>query len=320
MKATAGDLPVGDGWAYEIKWDGVRAVGVVRDGQLRLQSTNGRDITERYPELGAIAPTLEGHDVVLDGEVVTFNEDGRPDFGLLQPRMHQTSARIVAELAASQPVVWVIFDLLHLDGHDLVVGGREGGQPLRYDQRRQLLEQLVEPGPNWQVPTAQHEDAAGLLAAVRERGLEGLVAKRVESLYEPGKRTSAWRKVKVRRQQELVVGGWRRGEGSRAGTIGSLLVGYYDDGRLVYAGRVGSGLRQSDLARYGARFAETERATPPFDPPPPREEARDATWVEPTIVVEVAFGEWSRDGRLRHPSYLGERDDKDPTDVVREPS
>ena len=263
--------------------------------------------------------------MILDGEIVTFNEEGRPDFGLLQSRMHLSGAKTVAEAAARRPAVWVVFDVLHIGGHDLFVPppgtpATPGSQPLPYAPRRRLLEQLIEPGPNWQVPSSQLGDGAALLAAITDRGMEGIMAKRLDSLYEAGRRTPAWRKSKVRRAQELVVGGWRIGEGNRSGTIGSLLVGHYtEDGRLACAGRVGSGLTAPEIGELRSIFAATERASCPFDPPPTRDEQRGATWVEPHVVVEVAFGEWSRDGRLRHPSYLGRRSDKVPRSVVREP-
>jgi bifunctional non-homologous end joining protein LigD len=322
MRAVVGELPGEDqGWAYEVKWDGVRAIGFLRGGRLRLQSSNLHDITIRYPELGALAVELADHEIVLDGEVVMFNEAGRPDFGLLQNRMHQTDRTVIAELAATRPVVWVLFDLLHLDGHDLYVPPNHPVPPsaIGYRDRRRLLEGLVDAGPNWQVPATRTTDGEGLLAAVRERGLEGIVAKRLDSRYEAGRRSHAWRKVKVRRGQEFVVGGWRAGEGNRAGGIGSLLVGYHTaDGRLAYAGRVGSGLSSDEITLLQRRFAGETRSICPFEPAPTRDEQRGATWVEPRLVVQVEFGEWSRDDRLRHPTYRGRRSDKDPAEVVRE--
>jgi bifunctional non-homologous end joining protein LigD len=326
MRAVTGELPNDDeGWAYEVKWDGVRAIGFIEDGALRLQSSNGNDITMRYPELAALATELGGHTAILDGEVVTFNEQGRPDFGMLQARMHLKDVKAINDWAARRPVVWAIFDLLHLDGHDLYVhaGAPRGQAPSVpvYEQRRQLLESLVDAGPNWQVPAAHQGGGAALLDAVTERGMEGLMAKRLGTVYEAGKRTTNWRKVKVRRRQELVVGGWKFGDGGRAGTIGALLVGYHTpDGNLAYGGRVGSGLNTAELARLLPELESLRRESCPFDPPPTREEALHAHWVEPRLVVEVAFGEWSHDDRLRHPSYLGQRYDKDPADVVREPS
>lgn len=329
MRAVNGDLDdLDDGtWSFEVKWDGVRAIGFIEDGHLRLQSSNGLDITARYPELQPLAVDLADHTVILDGEIVAFNADGRPDFGLLQHRMHVNDPKLIAGFVNGRPIAWTLFDLLHLDGHNLYVDGKhprkEKTAGLPYEDRRRLLEQLIDPGPAWPVPSAsigQAADGAELLQAIADRGMEGLLAKRLGSPYVAGTRSKNWRKLKVRRRQEFVVGGWRPGRNSRAGTIGALLIGCYtDDGRLEYAGRVGSGLGQDDLERMRRRFAAEARSTSPFDPPPPREESRDASWVEPRAVVEVAFGEWSADGRLRHPSFLGERSDKDPADVVREP-
>jgi bifunctional non-homologous end joining protein LigD len=325
MRAVLGDLPAAsdDRWAYEVKWDGVRAVGFIEEGRLRLQSSNGLDITPRYPELAPVADDLVGHAVILDGEVVTFNEAGRPDFGLLQRRMHVNDARSINELSAQHPVVWVLFDLLHVDGNDLYCeapgSARQRGNAVPYEQRRRLLEDLIDNGPNWQVPAAQHGDGPALLEAMTELGMEGLLAKRLGSPYEVGRRSPNWRKLKVRRRQEFVVGGWRPGESGRAGTIGALLVGYYEPGgRLSYAGRVGSGLKGAELRRLEHLFTTMGRATCPFEPPPRREESLDARWLEPQMVVEVAFGEWSHDQRLRHPSYVGQRHDKSPKDVGRE--
>jgi bifunctional non-homologous end joining protein LigD len=328
MRAVSGAVPPDDeGWAYEIKWDGVRAIGFVEDGRLRLQSANGIDITDRYPELAPIADELGGHAAILDGEIVRFNDAGRPDFGLLQSRMHRTDAATVARAAAEHPVVWVLFDLLHLDGHDLATGlgptpapGAPAAVPVPYEDRRRLLEALIEPGPNWQVPAALHGTGAELLAVVADRGMEGLIAKRRGSAYEAGRRSPTWRKLKVRRRQEFVVGGWKEGAGGRRSTVGALLVGYHtDDGRLAYAGRVGSGITDVELRHLQATLDATACDACPFDPPPTRDEMRGARWVEPQLVVEVAFGEWSADQRLRHPSYLGTRTDKDPGTVVREP-
>jgi len=313
MRAVLGEMPHDESaWAFEVKWDGVRALGSIADDELELASSNGKDISIRYPELTGIVEQLHGHSALLDGEVVRLDGNGRPDFGALQARMHLTRPAEIAKLAAAAPVTWVLFDLLAFDGTDAT------GLP--YEDRRRLLEQLIEPGPYWQVPRAEIGDGTALLDVVRERGLEGVMAKRLGSPYAVGKRSPSWRKIKVRQHQELVVGGWRRGRdsGNRAGTIGALLVGSYDGDRLVYAGRVGSGLTQADLRRLQAHFAEHTVDACPFDPPPTRAEQADAVWVEPDLVVEVAFTEWSHDDRLRHPVYLGVRDDKDPRSVVHE--
>src|SRR4051794_33902480 len=219
MRAVLGDLPPDDGaWGCEVKWDGVRALGFLSGGQLRLQSSNLKDITLRYPELAPLAAALDGHDVILDGEVVTFNEEGRPDFGLLQNRMHLTGARAVADWAARQPVVWVLFDLLHLDGHDLYVpeGATPGPSALGWADRRRLLEGLVASGPNWQVPAVHTGDAAGLLDAVRAQGLGGVVAKRLDSPHEAGPRSPPPRKNKGRPHPEGGVGGGEGGGGNPA--------------------------------------------------------------------------------------------------------
>jgi bifunctional non-homologous end joining protein LigD len=315
MRAVRGEPPVGDDagdWAYEVKWDGMRVIGRVSPSGVALRSANGRDATSRFPELAGLADALAPHSAVLDGEVVSFNDAGRPDFGALQRRMHVASAHEAAVRAATQPVVWVLFDLLWLDGVAAV--------DLPYEHRRRLLEDLVEPGPNWQVPRRLVGDGPELLAAVRAQGLEGGLAKRRSSPYLPGTRSPAWRKIKWRRRQELVVGGWVPGEGSRAPSFGALLVGHHDDsGSLVYAGRVGSGFDQAELTRLGGELARLATDACPFTPAPPvTAVGRRARWVRPELVVEVAFAEWSADGVLRHPSYLGQRSDKDPADVVRE--
>jgi bifunctional non-homologous end joining protein LigD len=316
MKAIAGDLPVDDAnWSYEIKWDGMRAIAFVdasapADG-VRLQSSNLIDITIRFPELAALRGAVGGHEAVFDGEIVAFDDQGRPSFGLLQRRMHVGNAAEAARRAAAQPACYQVFDVLRIDGHGTI------GLP--YVERRRLLNGLLVDGDNWRVPAHHVGDGPALLDATRQAGLEGLVAKRLESKYEPGRRSPAWRKVKVRNRQEFVVGGWQPGEGGRSGKLGSLLVGYYDDGRLVYAGKVGTGFDERELRRLGELLAERAVEESPFDPPPPRPVARVARWVRPDLVAELEFGEWTADGILRHPSYLGLRDDKAPEEVGRAP-
>ncbi len=312
MKATAGPLPGGDGWVFEVKWDGMRAVVAVDGSQVRLQSANGKDTTASFPELAGLGAALGTSSAVLDGEIVAFDDAGRPDFGRLQQRMHIAGARTAAERATVVPCTLMVFDLLALDGRSLV--------ELPWYERRRLLEALVEPGPHWQVPPV-HDDGEALLDAATANDLEGIVAKRTGATYRPGSRTRDWVKVKVRRRQELVVGGWAPGQGGRAGRIGGLLVGYHDGpgGPLRYAGRVGSGLTEAEIGVLAERFADLVRPDCPFDPPPPRPQAAEATWLRPEVVVEVAFAEWTGDGRLRHPSYVGRRIDKDPEQVTAEP-
>jgi len=313
MKATAGDLPEGEGWVYEVKWDGMRAVVSVEDGHVRLQSANGKDATVSFPELQGLAGPLGVSSAVLDGEIVAFDEQGRPSFGRLQQRMHVGDPRAAAARAEAVPCMLALFDLLALDGHSLV------GLP--WSERRRLLEELVQPGPHWQVP-AVHEDGRALFDAATANDLEGIVAKRVDSLYRPGARTREWVKVKVRRRQEFVVGGWAPGKGSRGGRIGGLLVGYHDEPGsppLRYAGRVGSGLGEAELGTLEARFADLVQDDCPFEPPPPRLHAVDAVWLRPELVVEVEYAEWTSAGRLRHPTYAGRRSDKDADQVTAAP-
>jgi bifunctional non-homologous end joining protein LigD len=321
MKAVTGGLPPEDDdeWSYEIKWDGMRAVGAVADGRLRLWSSNGIEATDRFPELAPLGGALAGRSAVLDGEIVAFDDRGVPSFGRLQPRMQARSEAAVAQAMVAAPVVYVLFDLLAVDGTDCTA--------LPYEDRRRLLVDLVGDarGP-WQVTRAWTGGGARLLEAIRDRGMEGLVAKRLGSRYEAGRRSTAWRKVKARGEQELVVGGWLPGERGRASPVGALLVGYHDEARpredghrgLRYAGRVGTGFTDAELRRWTALLAELEQHECPFDPPPPRSVARAARWIRPEPVVQVAFAEWTADGVLRHPSYLGRRTDKDPAEVVRE--
>jgi bifunctional non-homologous end joining protein LigD len=310
MLATAGALPTDDDrWGYEFKWDGVRAVAAVHGGVLGLTSRKGTDITVRYPEVARLPDALAGHDAVLDGEIVARDAAGRPDFGALQNRMHRTGPE-VPRMAAEKPVTYLVFDLLSWDGEDLLA--------VPYAQRRDRLDALRIAGHRWVSTPWFPGGGAQVLAASEENGLEGVVAKRLTSTYRPGIRSPEWRKIKNFRTQSVVVGGWRPGQGRRAGTIGSLLVGVPDEeGRLVYVGHVGTGFSDQDLRDLQRTF--TARKTAPFEGTLPREVTRDAHWVEPDLVGEVAFAVWTADGRLRHPSWRGVRDDLEPDDVVVEP-
>ncbi|WP_254127228.1 hypothetical protein [Aquihabitans sp. G128] len=262
-----------------------------------------------------MAGHLGGHRAVLDGEVVAFDERGRTSFGRLQPRMHASDPAQVARLRAEVPISYVVFDLLELDGISTL--------DLPYLDRRRLLADLVEPAGAWTVPAHQVGDGPDLFAAAAQQGLEGIVAKRVDSTYRPGGRSAAWRKCKVRREQELVVGGWSTGTGGRSTTLGALLVGVHDPaapGRpLRFAGGVGTGFDDATLRDLQARLAELATDDCPFTPRPPSLVTRTAHWVRPELVVQATFGEWTGDGRLRHPSYVGLRTDRDPATVVREP-
>lgn len=319
--------PEGDAWAYELKWDGVRAIAGVEDGELSLWSRRGERMTGRYPELVAIAAALGETEVLLDGEIVAFGETGLPSFQRLQKRMGLTTEATIRRRLAEVPVTFVAFDIVRLGDRDLT------DEPYRH--RRELLAELEFDGPCWQAPGHHHGSGATLLAAARERGLEGIVAKQTESPYCPGRRTSYWLKTRARRGQELVIGGYNPGEGSRRGRIGSLLVGYWDatpgeaerlgrDQRLVYAGGVGTGFTEKMLDRLGELLSPLVRDMSPFDlgvdPVTKRRyhPGGPPVFVEPELVCEVEFTEWTDEETLRQPAFKGLRDDKDPREVVRE--
>jgi len=296
MLATPGALPRDEaGWAYEIKWDGVRALAYVEPGRLRLVSRNGNDVTAQYPEIGRMDRALGDREALLDGEVVAFDDEGRPSFERLQKRIHLTSERQIRERRRSTPVAYMAFDLLHLDGRSLL--------ELPYSERRELLEELELKGPAWDTSGRREGGGEAFLAAGRERGLEGVVAKRLDSPYRPGRRSPAWVKVKNLEQVELLIGGWMPGEGRRRERIGALLVGRRDDaGALQYAGRVGTGFTESELDRLAGLLGPRERERNPFAR---GRGPRGAVWVEPELSCAVGFREWTRDGLLRAPSYQG---------------
>ena len=310
MLAQLGTLTSVQGadWAVEMKWDGVRALAYLQGGAVRLMSRNAKDITPAYPELQLMAGAARGHAAVIDGEIVAFDETGRPSFEALQPRMHQRNPAAVAELARSVPVTFMAFDILHLDEDSTV------SRP--YSARRELLETTFTPGYRWEVPVWFADHAGLAFDSSRQLGLEGVVCKRMGSPYRPGRRSSDWTKVKNVRTAEVVIGGWKPGGGRRSGMIGSLLLGAYDQrGRLRFVGHVGTGFTEAVLRDLGERLAPLERPGPPFDEPVPREHARDARWVEPRLVGEVQYAEVTGDRRLRHPSWRGLRPDREPSET-----
>jgi bifunctional non-homologous end joining protein LigD len=313
MLAVPGELPdaADDAqWRFELKWDGVRAVSYVRGGEVRLMSRNDLDVSRSYPEILTPPPALATSAAVLDGELVAFDAAGRPSFGRLQERMHIADVAVARRLAERVPVVYLVFDLLFLDGRSLL--------RTSYLQRREVLEGLGIDGTTWRVPPSFAGHGADVLAASRENRLEGVVAKRAASTYRPGARSPDWRKVKHQRMQEVVVAGWRSGHGRREGGIGSLVLGVPGPDGLVFVGGVGTGFTGAMLEDLARRLAPLERPDPPFATPLARAELREAHWVDPRLVGEVMFTEWTSDGHLRHPSWRGLRPDKNPADVRRE--
>ncbi len=298
---------LGDPAWVEVKWDGIRAVGTWAEGRMLLHARSGTDITTRYPELTADgAPGLPVSDAIVDGEIVAFDAQGRPSFSLLQNRMHLTRPREIEREVVRTPIVYLVFDLLRLDGHDLT------GMPL--SQRRTLLEDVVSDldAPVRVPPVFDDVDAA--LAASREFGLEGVVVKDRGSRYRPGQRSPSWMKVKLTLMQEAVIVGIRPGKGDREGTIGSLLLAVPDPTGLRYVGRVGTGFTDRMLRDLLAQLAPLRIDTPPLHGVPALD-ASDALWVRPELVGEVEFANWTPDGVLRHARWRGLRPDKSPSEV-----
>ena len=300
MLATpAEDVPGGSGWLFEVKFDGYRALASVTGGDVRLRSRNGNDLTERFAAVAAqVARAVKTPSAVLDGEVCRLDPTGRASFSELQ--------------RGTGPLVYYVFDLLEADGVPLV--------DLPLTERRARLRELLDGRNRTVLWSEDFADGRALLRAAGEQGLEGVVAKRVESRYLPGRRTREWLKVKVQREQEFVVAGYTRGAGRRARTFGSLVLGVYEGEELRYVGNVGTGFDDAEIRKLLGLLEPLHRDDAPFREIPklPRIRRSDVQWVEPRLVAEVRFGEWTHDGHLRHPAYLGLRDDKDAGDVVAE--
>jgi bifunctional non-homologous end joining protein LigD len=300
------ELPADEeSYGWELKWDGLRAIAYVSGDTVRLVSRNDKDMAPSYPELGVLAERVKAP-VILDGEIVALR-DGRPNFGLLQSRMHvqQPDDRLLRRV----PVQYYVFDLLH-EGQDSLLG-------LPYTQRRARLETLGLDAAPVRTPPWHRGGAAAVLAESIAKGLEGVVGKPLDSAYHPGQRRD-WIKVKNVKQQEVIICGWKPGEGRRADTIGSLLVGIYDGDQLRYAGHVGTGFTADMLDDLMGQLGSLGREENPFGTKIPDQQARGARWVEPRLVGEVAFAEWTTDGILRQPSWRGLRIDKEPGEVHRE--
>jgi bifunctional non-homologous end joining protein LigD len=278
-------------------WDG---------SSLKLETRNLRDVTRSWPELEAMGAALGNRPVILDGEIAALDEEGRPSFQRLQERMHVADRGTAARLAARVPASYLVFDVLHLDGSDLM--------PLPWSERRPFLDGLGLAGPSWSTTPSIPGHGDELLEIVRQRRMEGVMCKRIDSPYVPGGRSKAWLKVKLQESDEFVVGGWLGGEGRRAGRIGSLLLGVpAEGGGLDYVGNVGTGFTDKELTRLQARLDAIRRDVSPFTGGGTPK--KGAVFVEPELVVEVEFTERTDEGILRHPSYKGVRIDKAPSDV-----
>lgn len=301
--------PEPDRFGYEYKWDGMRAVCFWDGRSLRLESRNLLDYTGRYPELHAIGPALGDVPVVLDGEVVALDAADRPSFARLQQRMKLTDPAAIARGARQVPVFYFVFDLLYLNGKPLL--------DLPLTERRARLEELTLAGPSWQVSPmhAGRAEGAAMLKTARLHDLEGLVAKRLDSTYQPGARSPAWRKIKLVKRQEFIVGGWTDEKGSSRG-LGALVLGYYDPsspGRLRHAGNVGTGFTRADAAWL---LPLLERHRSPVSPFAERLPKRGVHFTTPSLVVEVEYRRWPPGGLIQHAAYAGVRHDKDPKDVT----
>ena len=302
MLATlAADVPHGTGWLYEVKWDGYRAIVRLAGGEATLTSRKGNDLTARFPTVAkALEKALRTPDCVLDGEVCALDERGRASFSAMQQGKPGT------------PHLFYAFDLLEVEGEPLV------DRPLV--ERRKRLEQLIDRRNKTVQLSEAFDDGEALLEAAEEQGLEGVIAKRADSRYVVGKRTRDWLKIKTHGRQEFVIAGYTKGQGRRARSFGSLVLGVHRDGELVYVGNCGTGFTEETIAELLEKLRPLKRDASPFAvvPKMPKVRRSDVVWVEPRLVCEVEFAEWTHDGRLRAPSFQGLRDDKDAHDVLRE--
>jgi len=307
MLATVGSLPVAGEWGYEFFWDGMRAIAYVTGDKVRLLNRSNVDVTQTYPELAALSSALAGRRAVLDGEIVVLGRNGLPSQTALQQRMRARAPS--ASLVGGSPVRFYLFDLLHLDGTDLM--------PLPYVERRDALQRLDLTGDTVDTPPYWTGDAGpALITAAQELGLEGVIAKQLAATYQPGRRSPAWIKVPFTSTVEVIVAGYKPGAGHRSGTIGSLLLGMYDaDDQLTYVGQVSTGLTEAAQRDLQQRLEPLRQPSSPFAQPVPRQHARHAEWVRPVLVSEVTFRSWTPERRLRQPSWKGLRDDRDPADI-----
>jgi bifunctional non-homologous end joining protein LigD len=304
MLATLEDeksMPRGKDWEFEIKWDGYRIIATVAGGEARLRTRKDQDYTERFANVAKeLAKTLKTPDAVLDGEVCALDEEGRPSFSAMQQAKPGT------------PIVYYVFDLIEVEGEPVI--------DLPLSERRSRLDKLLDGGNRTVKFSESFDDGQALLAAATERRLEGIMGKRLDSRYFPGKRSRDWLKFKTHGEQEFVIAGYTKGKGRREWSFGSLVLGVYGPDGLEYAGNVGTGFDDDEIEQLLKKLKPLERKDPPFPqlPKMPRVRKGDVVWVEPKLVAEVEFAEWTHDGRLRAPAYLALREDKDPREVRRE--
>src|SRR5712692_8250285 len=294
-------------WGFEFKWDGIRAEAYVEGGIVRLLSRSGENITARSPKIHPMGRALGSQEVILDGEIVALDDKGRPSFEEIQQRMGLSSESEIRRKMKEVPVTYMLFDVMWQDGHSLL---KE-----TYAGRRKKLEALKLKGASWQTPPSERGGGPAMVDASRKAGLEGVMGKKLDSPYEPGRRSGLWVKVKNRNRQEFVIGGWLEGEGKRTGHPGALLMGYYDKSKFVYAGKVGTGFTDAMLDKLQSSMKPLAQEKNPFDVGSP---PRAAHFVKPKLVAEFEFVEWTRSGQLRAPSFKGLRTDKTAREVVRE--
>src|SRR3989440_2424094 len=294
-------------YSFEFKWDGVRAITYFDGKRLSMESRNLLDITPRYPEIHAITKELDGRRAILDGEVVALDKDGRPSFPLLQQRMHVRDAGAVKILMKQVPVYYMIFDVLYLDDQITM--------PLPFKKRRELLEGLMLSGENWRTSPAIEGEGKSMYETATAHTMEGIVAKKLDSPYEPGRRSPNWLKIKIVQSQELVVGGWCPEKGDNRSRIGCLLLGYYENGKLRYAGSVGTGYTGAIHEQLVKKLKKIGRSTSPFADKVPKP---NAIYVDPKLVVEVDYRRWPPGGMVQQASYKGLRMDKKASQVVKE--
>lgn len=313
MLAVLSTLPADpENWSFEFKWDGVRALTFWDGKRLTMRSRNMLEITSRYPELHGIREIFGSRPAILDGEVVALDEADRPSFPLLQRRMHVQDHHAIPRLMREVPVYYILFDLLYLDGHATM------HQPLW--RRREMLGELTLQGPNWRLSPAAVGQGKSMYQTAKDQGLEGVVAKQLDSTYEPGRRSPSWLKIKIVQRQEFVIGGWTPEKGGNLTRIGNLLMGYYEparrgEQRLRYAGSVGTGFSDATHRQLVSALAKLSHDVSPFDEKVPKSQVK---FVRPELVAEVEYRRWPAGGLIQQASFKGLRQDKRAKDVVKE--